>query len=321
MSDMQKSRQIDCGRQCMYGMVGETKMYQDKRVTDWSADSALDLHPQFDVLKKDSNEGGPGWDISVCGWRANQSRVCTCSLIFHQVRLGNCPQQWQLMRHPRHTRQLSYSVWMSERGGLTSDGSELRKSYFVRAVIARHRPVRAPNLNARRDFAVKGVLSARTSVERLLCVQSWCDNQILISQKWSWKGGMRTCQCGVCTFHTGDWGGLLSCTSAGRQTAKIVINASVGEENPTINAWGDDVDHIPIGYTEICWLSHICHTCSDSYRIWRRKLAVRETPTQNEKEILDFAGSHQTSDYVNECKQGEVSLSHSWWCGPGELPL
>lgn len=119
----------------------------------------------------------------------------------------------------------------------------------------------------------------------------------------------------------GRLGGLLSCTSAGRQTAKIVINASVGEENPTINAWGDDVDHNPTGYTEICWRSHICHTCSGSYRIWRRKLAVRETPTQNEKEILDFAGSHQTSDYVNECKRGEVSLSHSWWCGPGELPL
>ena len=145
-------------------------------------------------------------NISLCAWLANQSRVCTCSPLFHQLRLGNCPQQWQLTRHPRHTRQLPYSASMAERGGLTSDGSKLRKSDFVHSVIARHRPVRAPNVNAHRDIAVRAVLSARTWAERLLCVQSRCDNQILISQKWSWEGGMRTCQCGVCTFHTGDLG-------------------------------------------------------------------------------------------------------------------
>lgn len=36
-------------------------MYRDKRVIDRSVDSVLDLHPQLDMLRKDSNEGGPGW--------------------------------------------------------------------------------------------------------------------------------------------------------------------------------------------------------------------------------------------------------------------
>lgn len=43
---------------------------------------------------------------------------------------------------------------MSERGGPTCAGSELRKSYFVRAVMGRHRPVRAADVNGRWDFGV-----------------------------------------------------------------------------------------------------------------------------------------------------------------------
>lgn len=48
---------------------------------------------------------------------------------------------------------------MSEAGGLTRHGSEPRKSYFVRPVMGRHRPVRAPAANGGWDFAVRVVLS------------------------------------------------------------------------------------------------------------------------------------------------------------------
>lgn len=117
-------------------------------------------------------------------WLASKSAnhlYLQASLIFRQVRLGNCPQQWQLMGHPRHTRQLLYFTRMSERGGLTSawawvrDDLEMRKSYFVRVVIGRNRPVRAATVNGCPDFIVKSIfIRQETTWKDAVAVQSQC---------------------------------------------------------------------------------------------------------------------------------------------------
>lgn len=145
MSDMQKTRQIGCKRQCRRRRVGERKWKKTKegqRVTGWRGDETAFIvgHTIKNKGWKSGHTGGKNerkrsrrklrWGISDSfSQQASQpiretALYLQASLIFCQVRLGNCPQQWQLMGHPLHTRQLLYFTKMSERGGLTSAGAD-----------------------------------------------------------------------------------------------------------------------------------------------------------------------------------------------------
>lgn len=130
MLDMQETRQIGCKGQNKQTRVGERKWKNAKewqRVTDWWGGSLLKEHLSFDILlkkgwrkwmglvnserKRSKRKLRWGMSKSLASKQVSQSerQLCTSRpLIFCQVRLGNCPQQWQLMGHPLHTRQLLY---------------------------------------------------------------------------------------------------------------------------------------------------------------------------------------------------------------------
>lgn len=86
-------------------------------------------------LKHGYNVKGPGKVFKRNAELLRDSSVPGGLLIFCQVLKGNWPQQWQLMGHPLHTRQILYFKKMNERG-LTSavpirDDSDMIKGYFV----------------------------------------------------------------------------------------------------------------------------------------------------------------------------------------------
>lgn len=142
-------------------------------------------------------------------------------LIFRQVRLGNCPHQWQLMRHPRHTRQFHQDEWQRSSDLCLCwwrDGFKMRKGYSVCVIIGCQRPVRVPTVNGcllsnllyQVDDHLKG---------SPVFVESWCDKQADIYQsKMTFKRwNVNVSRVNVVAHSTHETGRLhfLQCTSIG----------------------------------------------------------------------------------------------------------